>query len=342
LTLLAAIQTLTSLDQDSARLARNLTAAIVYDRQLAAIPAGGHRNIADSLDVMYHQYDGTVAVIRAAASVTDIPIMVAHTAVAVRILARMGVGERFFEITQEFPYRDISSALADAPTSVGGGWRDSLDARLTALVLGEDAEWPPTLSAAEREGRRRGIIMGMQWVLGIYHAVGHPAPPIIAHAYLNTPDSAYTQTPREQRFNDGAVHVIAMGRRLEPRLAALQRVHDMFPTVHVAFLTETVGHSDVDILSPEAEVAWLASYYGGVRRFTVPIAVWAGPKVAGPERSLVPQPSPLETSYEPAMAYVMVIDAHGILRAYEPVRSRVDERRLVRRIRRVLDTSSVH
>jgi len=337
--LLAAIQTLTWAAQDSVRLARNLPVAVAYGRQLLALPGKGYRTVADSADVLYHQYDGVVALIRALSIQRDVDVLTRHVGYLIAQLSKLGLWERQNELSNSVPYREIAAALAD--TGAAARWRDSLDATLLTLARGRDAEWSTMGSATQREAQRQEFVRDIHDMLDRYHRIGHPAEAVVAHAYLNTADSSYNVVPRIRSFGDGFVYVLAMGPRTDPRLDALQRLQDAFPrTVRAIFLTKTEGHASVDLLSPPDEVTWLARYYRGNRHLTIPIAVWAGPKIPGTERSLIPQESPMTDVYGMARLNVLIIDARGTLRAYEPLQSHTDEARIVRRLQYIIGAAA--
>jgi len=187
--------------------------------------------------------------------------------------------------------------------------------------------------------------------------IGQPAPPVVAHAWLNTPDSLYVATPHMHPFNDGIVRLIAFGSRNDGRLAMLEQIQRQFPTgVQVLFVTETEGHVGPDLSSPADEVTWLTAFYTRTKRLTFPIALWAGDKVSqegplsadsttwGPavirdghdgtrthpqepqeppvtvayQRQL-PAPSPVPAAYRFAVDrnYCVIVDGQGVIRAMQ-------------------------
>jgi hypothetical protein len=319
-------------ETDSARIARNLPIADVYAAQLSALPAGGYATRSDSVNVLYRQFYAQLQLVQAADAL-QMPARVVLSAEAVLpFLARLGLGERLNALEMQYPYLEVATALTSQAN--GRARLDSLNARLLALVapnvrdvaMGQD---PVRLAQdiAVWEGRVRDRFAS-------FDLLGNRAPPITAHAWLNTPDSAYAEAPRVHSFADGIVRVLGFGNIESNFFPAFDRIQRRFPErVQCIVVTQTEGHVGPDIATPSGEVAWLSSYYLGKRQLATAIAVWAGPKLPGDYGSVQPQRSPNAGPYHVgSLNGFVIIDGAGIVRAYHLLDRREQETRLARRL----------
>ena len=318
--LAAAVHVLTSGDQDSARLARNVARASAYNVQLMAIPSTGYAMVSDSTDVLYRKITARLELAAAFATIRATERMRTEAYSALALLATLGVEERWDMMWKAYPYREVASAflaVSRNPRSV-----DSLNAAiLTALAPhpqdGSRLADPQDLVAL----RNRFASVAL---------IGQHAPAIQAHAWINTADSTYADTPRTRTFADGLVHVLVVGDNDTPLLPLLERLHRQFNRgVEVMLVTNTNGFIWPDVASPQAEVAWLTNYYHTKRHLTVPIAMWAGAKHTSGYGWSIPAPSPARAEYHAdggnLEGIAIVVDGQGIIREYDDFRSRQDE-----------------
>jgi len=115
--------------------------------------------------------------------------------------------------------------------------------------------------------------------------MGRPAAPFIAKYWYNQPTPA-TPAPsipeaRVKRLDDGTIHVIGMGFLGCPgchgAMEALQHLAPTFPRgVEVAYYVFTSGWWNGVEIEPAREVEILRRYYLEHRKYTFPIAIWAG------------------------------------------------------------------
>jgi hypothetical protein len=166
-------------------------------------------------------------------------------------------------------------------------------------------------------------------------SLGKPAPRILAHAWLNTADSLYHATPSGPSLDDGRVRVVILGNMDSELLSLLssiqQKVEQLNESsgarnVDLIFMTHTTGHVGPDLSSVLDEIAWLHHYYRTIRNFRFPIAVWASEFRPVSYGGHTPQPSPMLEQY-PArgLQYMcLIVDGHGIVRAYKRLRTRAD------------------
>jgi len=194
----------------------------------------------------------------------------------------LGVKERHFFLVDGFPYRAIADLVIQQPN--GRIRLDSLNARLLALISRRANEWEPGVTAEARARTQATERRALDDSFASFESYGHEAPSILAHAWINTPDSTYAPTPRAHQLDDGVVRVIAFGSLDAPFTAALDRIQRSVPAnVQMLLVAETTGHPDgeqsgFELLSPADEVAWRRTYAEEHRHLRYPIALWAGAK----------------------------------------------------------------
>lgn len=154
---------------------------------------------------------------------------------------------------------------------------------------------------------------------------GQPSPPILAHVWINDlRDTTLSPTPASWTLADGMIHVLELGDATclaclaaLPDMERLARRMDPRDSVSVAFVTQTVGRWGVDTVPADVEIAHLKAYYVGEQHVTMPIAVWAGPKLATPEGGSLPAPSPNDSTFNrsnPNVPMFVVTDRMGRIR----------------------------
>lgn len=336
LTLDAAIQTLADPTLDSARIVANLPGLRTYAMQLAAIPTTGYGNKSDSAVVLYRQFDVAVALLLASDAAHIAKDVLVQSEHILSLIPQFGLGERFSLLGQRYPYREVATTLVAQPN--GRARLDSLNARILVLGVPRDAEFPTDMSEDRREMIRRQSRSAIEARIASFALIGREAPAISAHAWLNTPDSLYAPTPRTRRWNDGTIHVLVFGDQEQDNLAILERVQRHFAAgVQVIFVTSTEGNIGPDIMAPGDEVAWLRGFYHDIRHVTIPIALWAGAKVPGPLNTSTPMRSMVYRDYYVQFlgGLCVLISGDGVVRGYEPLRTREDEIRLIDRIERL-------
>lgn len=347
LTLGAAVAMLTDSAIDSARRASTLAMARRYAAQLAAIPRTGWSTRSDSTIILYRQLDAATTLLRAAVAPPAVVVSIADVlALSDRLLSlvpTLGLAERPIALS-DYPYDDVAAILTVQP---GGRTQlDSLDAQLLRLAAPRDVELPAGLSETQRADRRRSSQARMRDRLASFALIGRPAPPIRAHAWLNTSDSLYTPDPRAQTWHDGVTHVVLFGDRELESLALLESVHRAaVDGVRVLFVTTTEGHIGPDLATPAEEVEWLRGYYRTVRDVSVPIALWAGARVPGPLGTHVVERSPADADYHVMALPVgtcVLIGGDGIVLAYAPLRTRADAVALIGQLRYLHASGSPH
>jgi len=330
LTLAAAVTLLTDLDQSPERLARNVAVATAYAKQLDALPSGGYSTQHDSAEIWWQKYATHVTLFQGAAELRQSAVLAEQLPLFLAAMQRVPHRVRWDAIRNHFPYYTVATTLAQ--TAEGRARLDTLDARLLQLAVP---------SEAERE-RYQAIVRDN--VMAAYRFLGHAAPPLQANAWLNTPDSQYTVTPRTYRMDDGVVRVIAFNASQAADVwPALNRVHDQLvrggaSDAQVVLGTQTTGHVGPDLVGPADEVTWLRSFYA-TQRLRFSIAVWAGTKaIVNEYQWSQPTSSPVPDAYHTGPlggGCCVIVDGKGIVRAILPAETREDEDRLVRTVQAI-------
>jgi len=286
LALITAVALFADRDQSPARLARNFPVAEAYANQLRALPASGYTTRSDSLTVRRRQALATQTLLLAAERLPTSAALFAYVERFFSLLPSLTYDQRYDLVRWTFPYRAVARGLMRQ--SDGRARVDSLNARLLKLTTRRSDEWPADRLVAERPRIQAREQQDVRDNFASFDLIGHPAPPIAAHAWLNTPDSAYAPTPRVHSFNDGIIRVISIDRRTADNLPALDRIQRHFSTgVQVLLVTQTEGHGGPDLMSPREEVAWIKRFLDEDRHVAIPVALWAGAK-AGQEMPLAP------------------------------------------------------
>lgn len=298
-------------EQRGERLARNFPLAEVYAAQLKGVPATGYASQIDSLYVAQRKFLAVQTTLRAAGALPGDQLL-AYVSRFWSTASVLSQRERHDLVTGDFPYAAVASAFHHRAN--GQAEIDSLDARLVRYAQYRAREWTPGTSPADRQTTQARERSDVREGFAALALIGHPAPPIVAHAWLHTADSAYVPTPRAHPLNDGLVRVIAFRDRTDPLLSALDRVQRHFPAgVQIVLVTETEGHVGPDLSSPADEVAWLNRFYAEKRHLIFPVAVWAGEKVAQ-ETSSQPSIRIVSSLGTPVQGTVLVRDSHGGMR----------------------------
>lgn len=279
LVLATAVEMLTDAGQSSTRFASNFLLAESYASRLASLPVTGYATRIDSLDVHERQVGAIGDLLTAAERLRDPGLVLSFVNRFISRLRTLSADRRSEVIRVEFPYRTVAEALTGR--SDGDVQLDSLDARLLDVARWRTTEWPVNMTPAQRATQQARVQHEVEETFVAFRQLGHPAPPVTAHAWLNTPDSIYARIPRVHPFDDGIVRLIAFGRRIDDIVPMLDRIQRQLPNgIQVVFVTETEGHGGPDLLSPADEVAWLRKYYAETRKVRFVVAVWAGDKVS--------------------------------------------------------------
>jgi len=190
-----------------------------------------------------------------------------------------------------------------------------------------------TLSSAEiaRDTALRPLEIGGKETLHrlaqIVSLIGVPAPAVVATHWLNqtTPTTVSDAAPgaRTLTLNDGVIRIIGFGFFnciwCQRAMGQMQKEHTALPRgVQMNYYEWTEGHWGADLVTPDEEVQHLRRYYVERKKFTYPIAIWAGPKDSTDEGGVVPRRSStmnaLGLSGGPTF---IVIDGHGIVRYWQ-------------------------
>jgi len=341
-TLAAAVATFADPAQDSVRLARNMGVAEQYAVQLRAIPTTGYVTQSDSTDILYRHLYADIALLNGASALRLPALVQQYVRATARTMTRLPIAERK-RVLEKYPYIDVASALIFHRASHGMVDRAQLDTFTQVLARALGAPEPGSPGALQGEGQPVNLTAANEPIRSIVAwlaLLGKPAPPISAHVWLNTADSAYTDVPRTHRFADGIVRVMVFDNMDSPALLLLDRLHRQFPKdVQILFVTHTDGYLGLELAEPAAEVAWWRAYYRTQRHFSVPIAIWGGPKVRDTYGNFVPSESPAQGQYNTGYLWrrCVLIDGAGIVREYLPAWSRSDEVIIARHLRALLD-----
>lgn len=339
--LAAGVAAFTDLTQEIPRLSRNLVVAERYAMRLAAIPTTGYTLRSDSTDILYRQVESTLALALAADRVQAATSVLVYANRLLDEMTALGLSERRLMTSWVYPYREVATVLMAQPK--GRAQLDSLDTKLLALVVARPAEVDVSMDTAQRAADLHAAQQFLRERFASIALLGRPAPPLRAHVVFNSADSVYRDSARTYTFADGIPHVLAFGGLGSAMLPALDRLHARFAgRARVTFVTETQGFVGPDVVSPTAEVAWLSTYYTKKRHLALPILVWAGPRVAGEYGSSSPMPSPSLPAYHPDAlpATCVLVDANGIVRGYQPLKTRDDEAQLARQLQALVDETA--
>jgi len=198
-----------------------------------------------------------------------------------------------------------------------------------ATVLQQAALLPPAVAA--RDPALAGFARQAQQDLsGLFHRVailGRPGVPLIATHWLNQPvptvSSDAAPGAHAKAVNDGVIRIIGFGWLSCPwcKRAMIQMQHELGQVpfgVSLEYYEYTEGQWGGRFVEPEEEVAHLRHYFLERRKFTYPIAIWAGPKDSTPDGGRVSRKSPTVRAYSvSAGPTFIVLDAHGIVRDFQ-------------------------
>jgi hypothetical protein len=328
------------------RLARTLPLARAYDAQLDALPVRGYSTRSDSTAVLYRQFDAAAALLAAEVNrpVPADALIQAEVDHVVHFLPRFGMNERLDTFLRGVQYRATAMALVDLPN--GEARLAALNTRLRSLVIPRENDLDPHISPRMRVAIRDDIDRDLRARFAVIEQLRHPAPAILAHAWLHTADSVYQPTPRSHNLADGVVRVVSVEGYNADVVPILQRIHTQFATrapgrVQSLLVTTAQGHAGPDVVGPETEVSWLARFFADKRQATFPVAVWAGTSTPAEFGMRTLAPSTISDDY--GLNYLdgaaIVIDGHGLIRAYLRAQTRADEARIVARITALLAES---
>ena len=332
-------------NRDSVRLVQSLPIAEAYAVRLRAISTGGYRTVHDSTIILYRQI-GAEDSLRIGYAAIGAGLQIVRYAKRAMMLSRQLGPAGCYGFLYE-AYRGTAFSLADQLHR--DALLDSLNSTVREVVR-LPMRWPPEISQAQRislsqraASEIEGVITEMQARLASIRALASSIP---AHAWLNSSDSVWRQTARSRAVDDGRIRVLLFcGLTCNNLWPALERIQRLGPPLEGVFVTMTRGAVGPDLVDPATEIEWLRAYYVTKRHFTMPIAVWAGPKVpvTQPEglQGFVPSPSPTgDTEYRNGWTSCVVVDGHGKIRAWVDLDSRAAEARLQRRLKSLLAEST--
>jgi len=327
-----------------------LSSAAQYTDQLIALPLERLPTRSDRADAQQRRLDAARLLLDGALArgrVPDVLTQVDRWIGLVQHIRNVGDNTRF-SMLHDFPYARVIAVIARGQGGAPSGGRatiDALNARLVALVaLQAGDSWPGDawqgrpIPAATRETILANFAAATQEVLAPAEHLDHPAPEIVAHAWLNTSDSAYSSVPRSHTLADGVLRVVTLGAVEDTVFSMLERVQQRFPrvgagAVEVVLVTATMGAVGPDLATPADEISWLRHWYHDVWQVTFPVAIWAGSKTENEFHEFQPAPSPNDTTYQFLESVCAIVDGHGIVRSYHPLVTREDEAELVRQLR---------
>jgi len=165
---------------------------------------------------------------------------------------------------------------------------------------------------------------GFDATVMLIQTLGRPAPALIATQWFNQPTptmrSDAAPNARVKPLNDGIVRLIGFGHfgcmYCQMAMKEWQQFqHDLPTGTELLFVEQSEGYWGGELIEPEEEAERLRHYYVERKRYTFPIAVWAGPKVANTEGGRVPIGCPTiqQFGFQGLPSFV-VIDGNGILR----------------------------
>jgi len=155
---------------------------------------------------------------------------------------------------------------------------------------------------------------------------GKPAAPFVATHWFNQPVPATVSdaapNARIKSLDDGVIRIIGMGWFTCPwcqkEMHEFKRMQRLLPPgVELLYYEFTVGNWGSNLVDPAEEVEHLRHYNVDRKKYTYPIAIWAGPKDSTPDGGVLPRTSPMLAAYAfNAGPTILVVDGHGIVRNY--------------------------
>jgi len=199
----------------------------------------------------------------------------------------------------------------------------------------------PVMSAPTRPAEKEdsmlvwaGQFMYAPWlntVLETEKMIGLPAPAVIATHWYNTPApttpappaiTAIAPAAKQLALNDGTIRLLEFGWigcvKCVYSLQAMDRIQKMaLPGVQTLYVTPTVGWWGATAPSPDEEAEHLRHWYVERHGWSVPIALWAGPKVPQADGGMLPMPTPNDKAFQidKTESGFMIVDGKGKVRA---------------------------
>jgi len=153
---------------------------------------------------------------------------------------------------------------------------------------------------------------------------GHAAPPVVATHWFNraAPATSSDAAPGARRLplDDGIIRILIFGGIGCPAclaaMAHMEKDQRLLPRgIEILSYEWTSGSWGNELVEPDTEVEHIRHHWIERKHYTVPIAIWAGPKDTTPQGGLLPRPSPTATALHiDAYPTVVVVDGHGIVR----------------------------
>jgi len=314
----AAIEIFANGIEDETHPETRVEAATTYFVQLQGFPVSGYPLLRDSAYVAVFKAIGAMQMVDASIHLKRLDAVYRYTDQALAALARVDADARGWYVRNHFPFREMASLIRAQPN--GQTMLDTMT-RVRSLV---------------------SILPDYAVDLQRIALLGTSAPPLAAHAWLNTADSSYAATPRLHAYEPGVIHLVAFG--LGSRNVLLERLHRRFPTVHIILMHETRGAVGVNVVEPQTEIAWYDTYVRTILHATFPVGIWAGPKERNMYGGMTPQPSLVRQGYLGEPGLCTLVDGAGKIREFLPAKTRADEAHIAAALSAVLNeaTTSPH
>jgi thiol-disulfide isomerase/thioredoxin len=285
-----------------------MQSALRYLGQLDAMPASsitaqfaGHRIAGEA----YYQAGDNAKVI-------------AHLTHAFSLLPRIPFLQREW-LTYGFSFLVLADVLSGMPD--GRRRIDSLTTWMRPFTLAspEQLASDSTLKWTEAFYKYQ-----FEQLVTITHLLGRPAPPIRAHYWINTEepstkDSVFTGAEMKT-LADGKIRVIEYGHYGCPGcIAALPKMEQLKQTlpksVEIWMSSDEGDVWGATPCTPQEMVQHLTDFYVTKKKYTLPIAIWIGPRTSDVDGGTLMEESPTSKLFQfysyPTFA---VIDGHGIIR----------------------------
>jgi thiol-disulfide isomerase/thioredoxin len=244
--------------------------------------------------------------------------VLAHLMTAFSLVPRVPFERRFFS-----QYNGIFLVLADVLSGLPDG-RQRIDSMLTWL----EPYTRPSAELLAQDSTLRwkgdGEARELQKMVTMTNLLGRKAPAITAHYWINTPPPSITDPKypgtEVKTLDDGKIRVIEFGHYGCPGcIAALPRMEQLkqrLPSsVEVWMVADEGDVWGATRCTPDEMVQHLTQFYVAKNGYTLPIAIWIGPRKPDSDGGTVLEESPTEKAYEffsyPTFA---VIDGKGIVR----------------------------
>jgi len=156
--------------------------------------------------------------------------------------------------------------------------------------------------------------------------------------------------PGTMKMSDGTIHIVEIGgytcASCIDALAALQRLHEVFPTIVPVFAITTTGQWGNRTIQPDSEVVFLRDMFLNQRKVTIPIGIWGSRLVRNDDGDLVQDSTDVTTVFQQYKQFgkptIYVVDGKGRIRKAYGQFDRHVEMKLYEDIRFLLDEQRVN